>query len=60
MLSEYTWKMILYDSEIVNIHETKIHLSRLLERAHAGEGIILAKDGKPYASQQRPPALIGG
>ena len=34
---------------IVNIHEAKTHLSRLLERAHAGEEIILAKAGKPYA-----------
>ena len=33
----------------VNVHEAKTHLSRLLERAHAGEEIILAKAGKPYA-----------
>lgn len=33
----------------INIHEAKTHLSRLLERAHAGEEIILAKAGKPYA-----------
>jgi len=36
-------------SRIVNIHEAKTHLSRLLEQAHAGEEIILAKAGKPYA-----------
>jgi prevent-host-death family protein len=36
-------------SEIVNIHEAKTHLSRLVDRAHAGEEIILAKSGKPYA-----------
>ena len=35
--------------EIVNVHEAKTHLSRLLERAHAGEEIVLAKAGKPYA-----------
>ena len=29
-------------------HQTKTHLSRLLERAHEGEEIILAKAGKPY------------
>ncbi len=34
---------------IVNVHEAKTHLSRLLEQAHAGEEIILAKAGKPYA-----------
>lgn len=33
----------------VNVHEAKTHLSRLLEQAHAGEEIILAKAGKPYA-----------
>lgn len=33
----------------VNVHEAKTHLSRLLERAHAGEEIVLAKAGKPYA-----------
>ena len=33
----------------VNVHEAKTHLSRLLERAHAGEEIILAKTGRPYA-----------
>ena len=33
----------------VNVHEAKTHLSRLLERAHAGEEIIIAKSGEPYA-----------
>ena len=33
----------------VNIHHAKTHLSRLLERANAGEVIIIAKNGKPYA-----------
>lgn len=34
---------------IVNVHEAKTHFSRLLELAHAGQEIILAKAGKPYA-----------
>ncbi|WP_068809498.1 type II toxin-antitoxin system Phd/YefM family antitoxin [Thauera phenolivorans] len=34
---------------IVNVHEAKTQLSRLLEQAHAGQEIILAKAGKPYA-----------
>lgn len=33
----------------VNVHDAKTHFSRLLERAHAGEEIVLAKAGKPYA-----------
>jgi prevent-host-death family protein len=33
----------------VNVHEAKTHFSRLLEQAHAGQEIILAKGGKPYA-----------
>ncbi len=46
-------------SIIVNVHEAKTHLSRLLDQAHAGEEIILAKGGKPYARLvplERPPA----
>ena len=34
---------------IVNVHEAKTHFSKLLERAHTGQEIILAKAGKPYA-----------
>jgi prevent-host-death family protein len=34
---------------VVNVHEAKTHFSRLLEQAHAGQEIILAKAGKPYA-----------
>ena len=34
---------------VVNVHQAKTHLSRLLKRAHEGEEIILAKAGKPYA-----------
>ena len=33
----------------VDVHQAKTHLSRLMDRAHAGEQIILAKAGKPYA-----------
>lgn len=32
-----------------NIHEAKTHLSRLVERAAAGETVIIAKAGKPVA-----------
>jgi prevent-host-death family protein len=35
--------------EITNIHEAKTHLSRLVEKAAAGEEIIIAKAGKPMA-----------
>ncbi len=37
------------DPKFVNVHQAKTNYSKLLERAHAGEEIILAKDGKPYA-----------
>jgi prevent-host-death family protein len=33
----------------VNIHQAKTHLSRLVERAAAGEEIIIAKSGRPVA-----------
>jgi prevent-host-death family protein len=34
---------------IVNVQEAKIHFSRLLDQAHAGQEIVVAKAGKPYA-----------
>ncbi len=33
----------------VNVHEAKTHLSRLLNRAAAGEEIVIAKAGRPVA-----------
>ena len=51
----------------VNVHEAKTNLSQLLERAHAGEEIIIAKAGTPYARlvplaapQPRKPGLLKG
>ncbi len=35
--------------ESVNIHAAKTQFSKLIERAHNGEEIILAKNGKAYA-----------
>lgn len=34
---------------IVNIHDAKTHLSRLVERAAAGEEIVIGKAGRPMA-----------
>jgi prevent-host-death family protein len=36
-------------SDVVNIHEAKTHLSRLLERVQSGEEITIAKAGRPIA-----------
>ncbi|CAN5351516.1 MAG: type II toxin-antitoxin system Phd/YefM family antitoxin [Gemmatimonadetes bacterium] len=54
-------------TKIVNVHEAKTHLSRLLDRVRAGEEIILAKAGKPYArlvplaeGEERKPGLTRG
>ena len=53
---------------IVNVHDAKTHFSRLLEQAHAGQEIVLAKAGKPYArlvplapdaGGRRPGRLLG-
>jgi len=53
--------------EQVDVHQAKTHLSRLLERAHAGEIVIIAKRGKPYARlcpldppEPRRPGLLEG
>ncbi len=53
---------------MVNVHEAKTHFSRLLEQAHAGQEIVLAKAGKPYArlmplspnSGKRQPGRLAG
>ena len=36
-------------SRMVNVHQAKTQLSRLIDAAHAGETIVLAKAGKPWA-----------
>jgi prevent-host-death family protein len=35
--------------QVVNVHEAKTHLSRLLERVEAGEEIVIGRAGKPVA-----------
>ncbi len=53
---------------MINVHEAKTHFSRLLEQAHAGQEIVLAKAGKPYArlmpllpgSGKRQPGRLAG
>ena len=46
-----------------NMHEAKTHLSRLAERAAAGEEIIIARNGRPLARlvpvSERPPRRLG-
>ena len=48
----------------VNVHTAKTHLSRLLDRVHGGEEIVIAKSGKPYARlvplQNRQPERRSG
>lgn len=34
---------------IVNVHEAKTHLSRLLERVAAGEEVVIGRAGRPVA-----------
>ena len=50
---------------MANIHEAKTHLSRLIERAAAGEEIIIARAGKPVVrmiayQEQKPPKRTPG
>ncbi len=49
---------------VVNVHEAKTHFSRLIDAAHAGETILVAKGGKPWArlvplEQPRPRRQAG-
>lgn len=34
---------------VVNVHQAKTHLSRLLEQVEAGEEIVIARRGEPVA-----------
>lgn len=50
--------------EIVNVHAAKTHLSRLLERAEAGEEIVIGRAGRPIAKlvpyrAERPRRVFG-
>jgi len=50
--------------EIVNVHDAKTRLSRLLERAEAGEEVVIARAGKPVArlvpyTPERPTRTFG-
>jgi prevent-host-death family protein len=37
------------EKKMVNVHEAKTQLSRLLERVESGEEVIIARAGKPVA-----------
>ena len=41
--------MPVKNPRMVNVHEAKTHLSRLLDRAARGDEIVIAKAGKPVA-----------
>lgn len=46
----------------VNVHEAKTQLSRLLERAEAGEEVVIARNGRPVArlvAIERPRREVG-
>ena len=53
---------------MVNMHEAKTHLSRLIERVEAGEEITVARAGRPVArlvpyarrTSPRQPGLLRG
>jgi len=51
--------------QVVNIHEAKTHLSRLVERAAQGESFVIAKAGRPMVkvtaiqSDTTPPRRLG-
>ena len=51
--------------KVVNVHEAKTQLSRLLEEAAQGEEIIIAKAGRPFVRlvpclPERTPRTLGG
>ena len=54
-------------SKVVNLYDAKAHLSRLIDRATAGEDVVIGRAGKPLvrlvpveAMQPREPGLLKG
>ncbi|MBW3603657.1 MAG: type II toxin-antitoxin system Phd/YefM family antitoxin [Actinobacteria bacterium] len=51
---------------IVNVHEAKTHLSRLLERVEQGEEVVIARNNRPiarlvaHAAPERQPGSLRG
>lgn len=51
-------------STVINIHEAKTHLSRIIEQVAAGSEVVIAKAGKPMArlvplAPHAPPKKFG-
>jgi prevent-host-death family protein len=51
-------------SEVVNMHQAKTSLSRLVQRALDGEDIVIARNGEPLVKlvpvpKERPPRVPG-
>jgi prevent-host-death family protein len=51
-------------TEVVNMHQAKSSLSRLVERALAGEDVVIARNGEPLVrlvplSKKREPRMPG-
>ena len=45
-------------TQIVNVHDAKTHLSRLLTQVEAGEEVIIARNGKPVAQLVRCKPMV--
>jgi prevent-host-death family protein len=48
--------------DVVNVHEAKTQLSKLLERVERGEEVVIARRGRPIARlvpHRRPPRVPG-
>ena len=51
---------------VINVHEAKTHLSRILQRVSQGETIVIARNGRPIAklvairSKRRTPGRLKG
>jgi prevent-host-death family protein len=55
---------LVYYPAVVNVHEAKTHFSKLIQRAEAGETILIARSGKPVArlgplEPEPQPRLLG-
>jgi prevent-host-death family protein len=48
-LAQFIGETPRHMSNIIDIHEAKTHLSRIVDEVAAGKEVIIAKAGKPFA-----------
>ncbi len=46
-LTNLDYRLVVDSSQPVNVYQAKTHLSQLIDRALAGEDVVIARNGRP-------------